>query len=62
MVLLREKNGRVPLAISVTGETIVERDLEYNTTKMVTNMKACGLSEKNMDKILSGAVKPKVAS
>ena len=59
MALLKERNGKAPLAILVIGETIAKRDSEYNTTKMVTNMKACGLLIKNMDKALSGVLKAK---
>ena len=54
MALLRVRSGRTLLATSVTGEITAKKALVSNIIKMETNMKACGLLTRNMDKELNG--------
>jgi len=54
---LKEKNGFHHANMLVTGEIIAKKDLESNTIKMATNLKACGLLIKDKDKELIGEMK-----
>jgi len=54
MALLRVRSGRTLLATSVTGEIIAKKASVSNIIKTETNMKACGLLTRNMDKELNG--------
>jgi hypothetical protein len=53
----REKFGRLLAGILETGEITARRDSAFSSTKMETNMKACGPWTKSMDKVLTGGTR-----
>jgi hypothetical protein len=57
MVVLREKNGKLPQDTLETGKRIVKRALEYSFMQMETSMKGCGDLTKDMARELTGEMK-----
>jgi len=57
MVQLKENFGQNPRDISAIGEITAKKDSVFNSIKMVTNMKVCGLWIKSMAKVHFGEMK-----
>lgn len=57
MEVLKARNGRLAQDTWVTGEIIAKKVSEYNSIKMETSMKACGLLIEDMGKELIGEMK-----
>ena len=54
MEVSREKCGKKPPAILVTGEIIARKVSVFNFIRMAISMKECGLWTKSMVKVLTG--------